>query len=317
MNRPLMILGYANHGKTTVAHFIVEHFNLRFVDTSEFIAKNIMVAKGYYSDIEQAFSKKTQDRALWYREVQNYNEEDAAALVKALLKDSDIYVGLRDKRELKKTVADIDPFIVWILDERKPKESTDSCTVSQEMAHIIVKNNGTEQELKQQLIELLTEPKGDSKVIKLKSFNLKSALNGEPVMLRDGSKAFVRHQETETFIRGNFNLVGIKEDHTNYLTWTTEGAYEEHIHDYDIISMYPKTRVINGFEVPAHETTKPDCGTTYFTPSLAHITMVVCHKWNNDDFGTRMLKRGIVFLNEEDAIANAKAMLGIDPYKKG
>lgn len=155
--RPLMILGYAEHGKTTAAHFIIDHFNLRFVDPSEFIAKNIMVAKGYYSDIEQAFNEKNKDRALWYREVQNYNAKDAAALVKAILKDSDIYVGLRDERELKKSVADIDPFIIWILDERKPKESTESCTVSPEMAHVIVKNNGTEQELKQQLIELLND----------------------------------------------------------------------------------------------------------------------------------------------------------------
>jgi hypothetical protein len=153
-------------------------------------------------------------------------------------------------------------------------------------------------------------------VIKLKSFNLNAALNGEPVMLRNGSKAFVRHQETETFIRGNFNLVGIKEDHPNYLTWTLEGAYEEHRHDYDIISMYPKTRVINGFEVPAPETTKPAYGTKYFSSSLGYVDMAVDHKWNNDDFDTRVLKRGLVFLNKEDAIANAKAMLGINPYKK-
>jgi hypothetical protein len=156
---------------------------------------------------------------------------------------------------------------------------------------------------------------------KLKPFDLQAALAGEPVMLRNGTKAYVRHHETETFIPGNFNLVGIKEGYSCYLTWTKDGGYDidGDICDLDIIGMYPasKTRIINGFEVPAPEAKEPGYGATYFTPSLAYITMAVDHKWNNDDFDARVLKRGIVFLSAEDAIANAKAMMGIDPYEEG
>lgn len=151
-------------------------------------------------------------------------------------------------------------------------------------------------------------------MIKLESFNLKAALNGEPVMLRDGSKAFVRHQETETFIQGNFNLVGIKEGHQTYQTWTPEGNYDTRRHEYDIISMYPKTRIINGFEVPAPETEEPKNGDWVFTSDIYSEEFYDEDSWRGRSYELRWLKRGLIFLNAEDAIANTKAMLGIDPY---
>jgi hypothetical protein len=154
----------------------------------------------------------------------------------------------------------------------------------------------------------------------LKHFDIKAALNGEPVMLRNGQKAFVRHHETELRVGSCWEIWGIEErvdGSTAFLQWSVSGVYDMDgvISDLDIIGMYPtsKLRIINGFEVPAPETTEPDYGTAYFTPSLAYITMAVYQEWRNDDFDTRALKRGIVFLNEEDAIANAKAMLGINP----
>lgn len=83
------------------------------------------------------------------------------------------------------------------------------------------------------------------------------------------------------------------------------------------MGMWPKTRIINGFEVPAPETKAPSGNTVYYV-SIPHISKYHgANLWGNEkDQVEYCLKRGLVFLNKEDAIANAKAMLGINPYEE-
>lgn len=155
----------------------------------------------------------------------------------------------------------------------------------------------------------------------LKQFDLQAALNGEAVMLRDGSKAFVRHHETEVEVGDHWRLWGVITTEGGSATpawWPKEGRFSElpKEHYQDIIGMWPKTRIINGFEVPAPETTKPERNAIYFATDVNHADMAGCREWDNDAFDTRMLERGLVFLTKEDAIANAKAMLGINPYEE-
>lgn len=155
---------------------------------------------------------------------------------------------------------------------------------------------------------------------KLKTFDLKAALNGEPVLLRDGRKAYVRHYETEQVVdrRGSqlLGIVLIEGNNWTATSWSTQGKwrYEGREGKFDIIGMYPKTRIINGFEVPAPETESPDVYSVFYTPTLSTDAYYGKYEWHN----TRQeieyaLKRGLVYLNKEDAVANAKAMLGIDP----
>lgn len=63
-------------------------------------------------------------------------------------------------------------------------------------------------------------------------------------------------------------------------------------------------------------TTKaPEEGTAYYFPILHIVKLYATYKWYRDEEQhKRYLKRGLVFLNKEAAIANAKAMLGINPY---
>lgn len=102
----------------------------------------------------------------------------------------------------------------------------------------------------------------EAKPTNMKPFNLEAALNGEPVMLRNGQKAFVRHHETEQPIGTCWQLWGIR-DHKNgstgLMSWSKDGSYDIDgcVSNLDIISMYPKTRIINGFEVPAPESKEP------------------------------------------------------------
>lgn len=157
----------------------------------------------------------------------------------------------------------------------------------------------------------------------LKPFDLEAALSGEPVMLRDGSKAFVRHHETEQVVDEDSRLWGIVLSEWNACpaaSWTTQGAwrYEGGEHELDIIGMYPKTRIINGFEVPAPEEVEPAEGSVYYIPILHIINYYSANQWVGGAMEEieQRLHRGLVFLRIEDAIANAKAMLGINPYEE-
>lgn len=152
----------------------------------------------------------------------------------------------------------------------------------------------------------------------LKPFDLLAALNGEPVMLRNDSKAFVRHHETEVVVVEGWQLWGVViGNSSSMVTWTKSGGYNMDGDEsgLDIIGMFPKTRIINGFEVPAPETEEPKEGNSYFYPEIFSEEFYDEDRWSNDFYCDKLsLKRGLVFLTKEDAIANAKAMLGIDPY---
>lgn len=71
----------------------------------------------------------------------------------------------------------------------------------------------------------------------------------------------------------------------------------------------PHTICVNGVEVPAPEKVAPEKGSTYYIPDVGVDTFYYKHKWLNDRFDLKNLERGLVYLNKEDAIARAKAML--------
>lgn len=146
----------------------------------------------------------------------------------------------------------------------------------------------------------------------LKPFNLQAALSGKAVMLRDGTKAYVRHHETEFHVADNM-LVGYDTDGF-CLAWCENGYYyaANEPSDSDIIGMHPETRVINGFEVPAPETVPLDEGANYYLANPLTRTFYSSERWQNTAADRRWLERGLVHLSVEGAVATAKAMPGID-----
>lgn len=80
-----------------------------------------------------------------------------------------------------------------------------------------------------------------------------------------------------------------------------------------------KTQVINGFTVPTpvKDWKELEIGSYYYTPNFHLEGMVANYQVDEkqDSFDNRLMERGLVFKTEEDALAVAKAMLGIDPYK--
>ena len=146
-----------------------------------------------------------------------------------------------------------------------------------------------------------------------KPFNLKEALSGKAVVLQNGAKAYVRHLETELAVANYWQLLGYKEN-GDLIAWDLDGSNSFRFAGEEIIGMWPETRVVNGFEVPVAETQAPPVDSEYFVSSIGHRGFHMNYLWDGSTYDFSMLERGIVFLNKGDAIATAKAMLGIDPY---
>ena len=75
----------------------------------------------------------------------------------------------------------------------------------------------------------------------------------------------------------------------------------------------PRTRVVNGFTVPAPIQEMPENDSFVFSIDLEEQNFVSKWNWYNVPKARLMLSRGLLFSTKEAAIANAKAMCGIDP----
>lgn len=78
----------------------------------------------------------------------------------------------------------------------------------------------------------------------------------------------------------------------------------------------PKAHVVNGFTVPAPETEMPTEGTKYWIPDTNHPDWNWEFGWRSTTEANLWLDRGLIHLNKAAAVANAKAMCGIDPNAK-
>lgn len=141
----------------------------------------------------------------------------------------------------------------------------------------------------------------------MKEFDLKAALNGEPVVLRDGRKAFVLCDVTDYFniTSESGRLIGVKGNIKSNdvffgtVSWTTSGYYyESHDkHKYDIIGMWEKPKIsIEDLPKPF----KPKESDEYF---YINGGIIECESefWNSSDFDIKASKRGGCYRTREDA----------------
>lgn len=142
-------------------------------------------------------------------------------------------------------------------------------------------------------------------------FDLEKALAGDQVVTRDGREV---SQVTLFECEEQFPIRAVINGEIEAFTKTGEYFATGESYDLDLF-MKPKTRIINGFEVPAPETKAPDYGTKYYFPLLGGDDFFEWRFWEGDAVDNRILSRNILFLTKEAAIENSKAMLGIDPYR--
>lgn len=127
--------------------------------------------------------------------------------------------------------------------------------------------------------------------------------DGEDVQARlPGSEV---SREFESLI-GNFNEWNYSDDWKQCLLSGDFGGHEWEFR------LKPRTITVNGREIVAGSEVEPEWGITYYLPVPHQEGMYGWEKWTNNDFDRRTFSRGLVHLTKENAIAHAKAMLGID-----
>ena len=160
----LLIIGHARHGKDTVAEIITKMTGMEFISSSEAaldaIWPSLKVIKGYKNK-QHAFDDRTseQNRLIWKSLITLYNTPIKSTLAKEVLKNSDIYVGMRCQEEFAKA-KDLFDHIIWVDATGRVKTKDSSmgiCFQSNNME--LLSNNGSLEELEQNIIELLDKLK--------------------------------------------------------------------------------------------------------------------------------------------------------------
>lgn len=75
----------------------------------------------------------------------------------------------------------------------------------------------------------------------------------------------------------------------------------------------PRTHKVNGFDVPEPMRDAPAGGVKYWIAEPCNEEWAEKYWWHDDSNDRRWLQRGLVHATKEAAIANAKAMLGMQP----
>ena len=154
----LLVLGHCRHGKDTFAEILNEEFGLKYQSSSQasadiFLYEALKDKYGYKTP-EECFQDRVNHRAEWKQMICDYNKDDKAKLAKEILKNSDCYVGMRDRAEINECMKQgLFDIIVWVdASGRLPEEPASSFDIDKSCADIIIENNGTFETFKEKVI---------------------------------------------------------------------------------------------------------------------------------------------------------------------
>ena len=157
----VLILGYGRHGKDTVAEYLTNKYDYTYNSSSEFCAEHVVfpVLGPIYNYINamDCFADRANHRAEWFNLISEYCGTDAARLGKEIFGVSDVYCGLRSKRELHSLKNNrVYDFSIWVdRSDHLPPENKSSNNIEQWMADYTIDNNGTLDELYRNVDDLM------------------------------------------------------------------------------------------------------------------------------------------------------------------
>ena len=157
----LLVIGHGRHGKDTACELLRDHYNYTFESSSQFCSRlfiyDMLKDKYGYVSEEECYADRHSHRVEWYNAICAYNEKDAATLGRAIFSEFDIYCGLRNRREyfaMKNT--GVFDYCIWVdRGMHLQAESPESMSLEQWMADFTIDNNGTLEDLKFNIDELL------------------------------------------------------------------------------------------------------------------------------------------------------------------
>jgi hypothetical protein len=153
MRKPrLLLLGYARHGKDTVAEMLRDKHGFRFVSSSEFVGREIIWenwGKIRYPTFEAMFEDRVNWRVQWMEMIAIYNTPDKSKTARTMLERGyDMYVGMRRLDELSAARSLFD-YVVWVDRSQHLPPETGSMDITRENAKpdYVIDNNGTLEDL--------------------------------------------------------------------------------------------------------------------------------------------------------------------------
>lgn len=156
----LMVMGHGRHGKDTVSDLLAQVLELRWQSSSWFAAERLVfprLRERYsYADALECYRDRHNHRVEWFTIIREYNQDDSARFSRDLFAEYDIYCGIRNRHEL---LAARDEGLydlgIWVdASERHPSEDEGSCTVTSDLADIIIDNNSTLHRLQERVYRL-------------------------------------------------------------------------------------------------------------------------------------------------------------------
>lgn len=139
----ILVIGHAGHGKDTVCEMLRGEHGYSFQSSSQ-AAFDRVIWPGlsvFYGNKTDCWADKDNCRDIWFDLISSYNTPDASRLVRKVLETSDIYCGLRSRREFEAS-RHLFRHIVWVdALGRLPDESPDSMELNRTDADHIINNN--------------------------------------------------------------------------------------------------------------------------------------------------------------------------------
>lgn len=162
----LLIVGHGRHGKDTVAEFFGELGGYTWTSSSLACAEHVCLPwfnsaehLPSYANAEDCFKDRHgrtpahrsegfefyEHREQWFLAISQYNTPDKTRLARKILETSDMYVGMRSRKELWACKAGgVFDFVIWVDgSERHEPEAPGSMQIEPWMADFHIDNNGT------------------------------------------------------------------------------------------------------------------------------------------------------------------------------
>lgn len=162
----LFILGFARHGKDTVAEIIRDYSGLTFESSSHIACESVVIPHlkelGIeYDSIEEAYADRMHHRTAWYDAITAFNIPDRCKLSTLIFNLHDIYVGIRNREEFlaSKHMSDL---AIWVDAYPRVRYDDPTCKIHPNDADVIIKNQGTVEELTSRVHRLMNalRPRG-------------------------------------------------------------------------------------------------------------------------------------------------------------
>jgi hypothetical protein len=159
MHKPrILLLGYARHGKDTVAEMLRDNHGYKFISSSEFVGREIIWDTWgctRYNSFNVMFKDRVNWRELWMNLISEYNTPDKTKTARTMLERGyDLYVGMRrlDELEMSRYLFD---YVVWVDRSNHLPPETGSMDITRENAKpdYVINNNGTLEDLERNVLD--------------------------------------------------------------------------------------------------------------------------------------------------------------------